>query len=357
MIMTEKTVLYKQTKTGAIQQWAIWGEGSEIVYEHGQLDGKKQTGRYPALPKNVGKSNETTAEEQVGLEIASLVKKRLDKGYYKTVGEINNQKLLPMLAHPYEKYRHKIKFPCFVQPKLDGVRCLYSNGKLLSRGGKEYNIPHIKNAIESASIDQDLVLDGEIYIYGDSLQTINSLVKRNRPESLELSFWIYDAFNKNNPNEPFSERLKRILKLQIPNCVITRTTLCDNEQEIFEQHAKFVGASYEGSIVRDASAPYAVGQRSNYLLKIKDFKEDDFIIIGCKEGIGKFEGCAIFQCQTKENKTFDVTSPGTIEEKKIAWKTWQSFVDKTLKVKYFDLTEDKIPRFPVAIATRLEQDV
>jgi len=111
--------LYGLDSKGRTKEWSVHTEGADIYVTHGLVDGKKQQKVTTAKAKNVGRSNETTPEQQAELEAKSKWNKQKDKSYCEDPNNI--QPLLnPMLAHPYEKYAHKVKFPCAVQPKLDG---------------------------------------------------------------------------------------------------------------------------------------------------------------------------------------------------------------------------------------------
>ena len=89
--------LYHQTKNGTMHQWTIWTEGADIVTEYGQIDGKMQVARKTAIGKNIGKSNETTPEEQAVLEATAMHKNRLDRKYRRTIEEAEKEVFLPTL--------------------------------------------------------------------------------------------------------------------------------------------------------------------------------------------------------------------------------------------------------------------
>ena len=139
----ETQTVYKKTSTGKIQQWRAWVERTETGYllkvESGQTGGK--------LKETVGQvidegKQKRTAEEQAIFEANSKLKKKRDEAYFDSIEAAQTQvKLLPMLAHPFDKRKHNINYPAIVQRKFDGVRCLAvlnSNGsvKLLSRKGR-----------------------------------------------------------------------------------------------------------------------------------------------------------------------------------------------------------------------------
>ena len=121
--------------------------------------------------------------------------------------------ILPMLAQKYKERKKHIKFPCYVQPKLNGMRCIsyIKDGARVyqSRLGKYiFTLDHLTKDLESLS---DLVLDGEIYMHGMALQDIVSLVKNQDTETIRnnltvknLKYWVYDCVSP----LPFEERHK-----------------------------------------------------------------------------------------------------------------------------------------------------
>ena len=143
VIHTTSTV-YKKTSTGKIQQWRAWVVKTEDGYllkvESGQTDGKLKETTGQVI--NEGKQKRS-AREQAIFQANSKLNKKRDEAYFDTVEEAQTQiKLLPMLAHPFDKRKHNITYPAIVQRKFDGVRCLAKINNdgtvtLLSRKGKE----------------------------------------------------------------------------------------------------------------------------------------------------------------------------------------------------------------------------
>ena len=95
-----------------------------------------------------------------------------------------------------------------------------------------------------------------------------------------------------------------------------------------------------------------MGHRSADLQKYKEFKDDEYKIVGFKEGDGIEKGCVIWVCETKDHKTFSVRPRGTHEQRAEAFKSASKAVGKKLTVRFQELTEDGIPRFPVGLAIR-----
>lgn len=137
--------LYHRGKAGGIYSWRVWTAGDEIFTEYGLLGGEKQVARRRATPKNVGRSNATTAEEQARLEARAMWQNKRDRKYSETVEGALAELIRPMLTTDFESRKARnVTYPVFVQPKLDGVRALVfwdearRAWEVRSRSGKSY---------------------------------------------------------------------------------------------------------------------------------------------------------------------------------------------------------------------------
>lgn len=363
--------LYHQAKTGKIHTWRVWTEGDEIVTEHGQLEGEKQIARKRATPKNVGRANETTAEEQALLEAKSMWQKKRDHKYHLTPEEAVELQIRPMLADSFEKRLGKnVTFPAHIQPKLDGMRAVaYWDGdkvEILSRSGKSYraigSLEHIATAIEQV-LPKGLMLDGEIYAHGEDFQTNTKLLKKYRPgESEALVLHAYDLIDLTHLDAPWRQRHQNLLKFSENFTAggpleIVPTEQVASQEAVYERHAAYLEQGFEGAIVRLLDAPYELGKRSNCLLKVKSFQDEEFQIVSVSDGVGKFEGCAIFRCVTPGGKEFDVTPKGTMEERAEMYQQRDTYIGQLLKVQFFEKTQDGLPRFPVGLGVRMPEDI
>lgn len=360
-------VLYHRSRTGKLHSWDIWTEGADIVTKYGQIDGKKQTARKAAVGKNIGRSNETTPAQQADSEAQSMWNFKRDRKYSENPDDAQDTVYLPMLAQKFEKKKHKVKYPVDVQPKLDGVRCMaFWDGDdiiLMSRSGKEYPVEHIKEALKKMAFrkHKSLVLDGELYIHGVSLQNINSLVKKPKDGTENVCYHIYDVVNIDE-EETWEQRKWNIHKVFAnkycpPKIVRVWTREAKTEHQVYEYQVWWVEGGYEGAIVRTAEYTYNWGHRSPGLLKVKSFLDDEFKIIGFRDGIGKFKGVCIWICEVPSGKTFEVTQKGTMDERKQLFKEAEQHIGSMLKVQYQTLTDGGIPQFPVGLAIRLEEDM
>lgn len=190
------STLFALNKDGSFQCWKVFIVGNQVVVEFGKVGGKKQQKVTTCEPKNVGRSNETTAEQQAWAEAVSKWEKQVRLGYRDDTSKLEQEEnFSPMLAHDAIKRYKSIIYPAYVQPKLDGVRALVTldaDGfpQFNSRGNKLYPVPldselskQVKSLSEHSGFDK---FDGELYIHGLSLQKIVSLAKKWRtPEQIE----------------------------------------------------------------------------------------------------------------------------------------------------------------------------
>ena len=294
--------LYKMDSKGKIRVLTVsYGSderGSFYEQEHGLLDGKLQTSRTYVAGKNAGKANATTDEEQAEKEAESKRAKKRDRGgYSESIPE--DKPMMPMLAQSHDKHGHKIKYPAYVQPKLDGIRCfVHVDGEsvtLKSRTGKEFtSLDHIADAV------RELV------------------------------------------------------------SVIVPTFPVENLDEVVEQNSLWLEDGYEGSMIRNSKGGYQPNRRSPDLQKYKSFMDAEFEIVGAVENKGKMEGQCTFTCVTEDGTEFGCKPMGDESQREQYWIDFQAgkLTGKMLTVKFFEWTtsENPVPRFPVGVIVRDYED-
>lgn len=389
--------LYKKNNTGTLQFWDIYvqekelevdptgGEveshlvtkikvnGAEIVTTFGQLGtDKPQTTKDPITEgKNAGKKNETSAVQQAVKEMQSKWEKQKKKGYVESkedalagaVDELVEGGLFPMLAQSFEKHAAKIVWPVYVQPKLDGIRCIaiVQNGKatLWTRTRKQINsLPHIIAELEANFTN--ITLDGELYNHSlkKDFEQIVSLVRLDEPEPngayTKVQYHVYDIVN----DDPFSERTGKVTvelsSVDLNIIVPVETLTAVDEGMLMMIHTQFKNIGYEGSMLRNADSKYEQNKRSYGLQKVKDFDDAEFDIIGIEEGRGKLSGMvANFVLKTNDGKEFSAKMSGSMEMLKQYYADHSLWTNKKLTVQYQGLTgTNGVPRFPVGIAIR-----
>lgn len=350
-------ILYKKDSKGKSRIWKIYTNGQELVQEAGLLDGKLVKNAKICVGKNVGKSNETTPEEQALLELESTWKSKKDEGYFETIKEVEENKvILPMLAKSYGDESHKIdwKKNVYIQPKLDGMRCLahIKKGKveLISRDGKVIqNMDHIKSDLSSL---EDIILDGELYAHGLSFQENMKLIKKYRPGKTELiKFHVYDSISNDN----YLIRKTNLNKATIntKQTVRVETYPIVNEELLKTWHAQFISEGYEGSIIRHGDEGYKVNGRSSNLLKYKDFLDIAVKIIDIEPAEQRPEWGVPVLKDDKGN-IFRAGMKFSHEERKEWLTNKANYIGKMAEIRFFEYSDDEIPRFPILYGIRLD---
>jgi DNA ligase-1 len=128
--------------------------------------------------------------------------------------------------------------------------------------------------------------------------------------------------------------------------------MCKSEEDMKQLHADYVAEGYEGIMLRNRMAKYKVGTRSTDLQKYKEFFDAEYEVVGYKEGEGLEEGCVLWICKTTEGKVFSCRPRGSREERQVMFRNGGKYVGKNLTVRYQEMTDDNMPRFPVGIAFR-----
>lgn len=366
MVEVESTrTLQAETKTGRTKFWRGLilrdDEGNHYTQnEFWQVGPNGESVRqrsepYRVTPKNVGRANETTPLEQARIELNADYQKKIDKGYHPEGEEhlAGNGYTLPMLAHPFAKKAHKIVYPVYVQPKFDGTRMLYnSQVGHWSRQGKAYLpevVAHLSFDTRGLTLDGELILP-EGYTFQDTVRAIKKYRKETTPL---LAYRVYDVVD---PEKPFRERFallkELVVELANPSLILTQTRLVENEEELAAAHAAFTERGYEGTMVRDPDSLYSPGHRSDGLLKLKDFVDDEFLIVGYEMGQGKDYGTPIWECQSHTGKNFFVRPEGTLAQRQQMWADRELYVGKMLTVRFQRLSDEGVPIFPVGVGVR-----
>jgi DNA ligase-1 len=420
LIKTFETLYNTTIGTEREKQWSVevheTSTGGYIVRSiHGIRGGKMVTHDSDVTEgKNIGKKNETSAREQALLEAERDWTKKVKGGYVSAVLPVKKKlirveklsstqpekeidisestevkkMLKPMLALEMDLENPGVKFPAYIQPKLDGVRCLIylQSGKMLCNNTTlsrtlvfqsrqntiyepfEHLVPELNTLLSSFKDQTDLILDGELYTHGMAFEKITSIVRRSKtkhPDVQTIQYHIYDCFYSGDGNiqknkicykDRYSALTEAFGKSKYQNLVLVETHEVQTIDEVEKWHTHFttLKAPYEGVMIRGMNSPYKQQGRSKDLLKYKKFHDDEFVVIGHHEGTGAHKGTPIFECnsKSKEGKTFSVTMHGTIDSRKKMLDNVQSYYGKMLTVKYQEISTDGAPRFPVGIAFR-----
>ena len=338
-------------------------------------------------------------EAQCILQFNGLVRAYQDKGYKEIERDPDSYSLqqlesfLPeyntdsngfkkhMLAKQADKVKQSSidKLPYwYASRKIDGVRCsLYWDGKRIrsaSRGGKDYDLAltHLtenEKFIEYFKNHPDIILDGELYKHGKSLQQISGAARleKNAYDCDWLQYYVYDVMI---PKVPFKERLKTLIELaqelhigfdpyhkfeegdlQLQIVPQVKVKGYDN---IIKLHNKYVEEGWEGVVCRDPNAEYKFGSRGNAMIKFKMYKDDCFKVIGIEPGLRGVEDM-VFVLETKDGKQFKAKPLGDRLTKEEYWNNFEiKYKDTIGECKFFYYSDDGVPLQPAFKAFRYD---
>ncbi len=347
----------------------------------GLIDGKHTIQKPKIYDKimNIGKKNQRNQ-----FQTALIAARKIYTEKQKAIGDVsvNDNWYYPMLA---TKKLETINYPAYIQPKIDGGRCVmhYDNNEILSYSRDKnpiYDLEHIKIQLEPVFKKyRDLYLDGELYIHGESLQTISGKMRAKKNEIKKdkkgvlinngLEYWIYDCFIPNK-SMIFNERLLMLVDInkmlkditEKKYLKIVQTYPVKNYVQTLEYYNKFLALGFEGAILRNIQGVYPITKiensslRSDDLVKVKPRETEEFEIVGFTEAGSTHKGAIIWKCKTKEGKEFDVTPNGGIPPRqelyKLAKLDFSKFKGKKLTVDFMGYTEEKLPREAKGIVIR-----
>ena len=399
-----KTLVSKDSK-GKIRVVEISYEGNEAtriytIYRYtGQFEGKMT--KQPEIIVDRGKATRNI-HEQVELQFNALVKGYKDKGYIELENEIDNYSseelyklfgnapagtngvVKPMLAKQADKVTKTNIFDkkWIASRKIDGLRCIIylgDDGKLhtSSRGATNYDSAMFEilthpTLIKLFKNNKGLMLDGECYHHGYTLQQINSIARTQKvAKDLEvLQFYWYDIVDLNNPfksrlakMKSIAEELKeygaeigwdpdRIFKeneLRIQFVPQVEVSGWDNMMKL---HNEYVSEGWEGLVIRDPERPYKPNGRTNDMIKIKVYKDDCFKVVGKEAGLRGSEDM-VFIMEMPDGRTFKAKPFGDREQKEEYWINFdKKYKGHIGECKFFYYSDDGIPLQPAFKAFR-----
>lgn len=277
----------------------------------------------------------------------------------------------PMLAIDYNKVKTQPKH-IYTSEKLDGIRCVIFGGVAYSR-----TLKHIPNLYIQAWAKTNAEalegLDGEL-IVGDKnapdvFTTTTSFVM-SHDKVQEFKFYVFDRYH---PTLSWINRFEFNSDTDIDKVVILRHYPMQDQEDIDKFEAKCLDIGAEGIMIRDSQVSYKCGRsgtKSPELQKVKRFKTEEFQIVGyeplyinqneattnelgrtsrstSKEGLVAVERLGALQLVTADGKEFSSGSGLNDKARDELWEKREGLIGQWASIKYFDVGEYEVPRFPV----------
>lgn len=280
----------------------------------------------------------------------------------------------PMLACSTQPDLAKINYPVYASFKLDGIRCLITGGKVLSRKLKQIPNKYIRSILENIPIG----LDGELMVQG-TFNDVDSAVMsiEGKPD---FRYFVFDRL-PGTGNIPFSVRYKQLktdycqeyLGLAKNFIEIVEQKLCNNASEVQSYYNLAIAAGWEGLILRDPNSPYKEGRstlKQGWMLKVKPVNDTEATVYGKTEllhnenmpeinnvgnternkqqaGMVGGETLGALLGLDKNGRPVKVGSGFTAAQRQEIWDNFEKYKGKQFTFKYQDLTPDGAYRFPV----------
>lgn len=232
--------------------------------------------------------------------------------------------------------------------KLDGIRAIWDGKTLTTRKGNPIAAPDwfIKGLPSFA-------IDGELWTQRNDFATISSIVRTQTPDERwkSISYNIFEVPNHSSQPDGLLARLSVLEQFlnEYPSQflkVLPQITINSPEQ-LQTELSKVIALGGEGLVVRKPAILYQTG-RSSSALKVKQYQDTECTVIGYKSGKGKYEGqTGSLQCQLPSGLIFFIGSGLSDQQRQ-----HPPEIDSIITFKYYGLTKNKLPRFPVFMRKR-----
>ena len=395
--------LFKRDIQGNVIYWkaSYANHVTGICFYHGRIHSSFLRDDYKSLRlvdygMNIGKSNETTPQEQAYKELESEYKDHIKKGYKsysinvtldkidvtlefieQVVDRTNTDTLgfaKPMKCQKFEL--GKVNYPCIGQPKYNGVRAtnlkdfttndLFNDTPILSisKEGVRYKLNHLNREIynildylEAGGITNP-ILDGEIYLPYTPVTTIGGAARNEKNIiNKQLQFVIYDLSIENICQKDRLDILDKTChnnfiikhnnKLLNPNVYISDRVILNSDEEALEYLDLCLANGYEGAVTRELEPEYAFGQRPMFMRKLKKFDDAEFEVIDivpygdANQNVGT--GCKFILRNDLNDSIFECIPKGTTTERLAYFANKDKYIGNMVTAKFYERTKNNLP--------------
>lgn len=260
-----------------------------------------------------------------------------------------------------------LKYPLYVQPKYDGFRAIFKDGKFYTRSGLIYPNINLDTYFRDLSGLHNHVLDGELYIHGGPFQDLAKVLNAEEAAIPKgLKYHVYDCipvsdWDAQKTKLGYIDRLKLLRGIvndsigDYSKVIDAPTDLVEDASQVVEIYKKYLKSGYEGCMLKSVEGYYQwkrVTLKSQEMVKLKPFETLDLKVIGIYDGEGKFEGKAGGILVDYNGVTVRCGSGFDDAVRNDLSKEPNSYIGKTAEIKYFEETEDGSLRFPIFIRWR-----
>lgn len=291
----------------------------------------------------------------------------------------------PMLAINYDDVKVQPQ-NLYMSQKLDGVRVLFFGGVAYSRSLKL--LPNRKLQQLAAQYAEQLegcdgeVIAGNLYAKDVLQQSVSFAMSADGKADYKV--YLFDRFDCINIGKPWFRRFQDLKTVgYVPNVEILAHFEANDPKAIDLFESQVLARGGEGVMLRDMAGRYKCGRsatKTPELQKVKRFQDAEFTIVGyeqfyhntneavknelgrtsrstSKEGLVPVDTLGSLVCSLEGDKTFNVGTGYTQEQRALLWASRDSLIGKKAKIKFFHYSSDGVPLLPVFLALRDERDM
>lgn len=301
----------------------------------------------------------------------------------------------------------KVKFPCIVQPKIDGCRALNLKGTLTGRSldpFEGFGITKYFSQPEFVGFDGEMILGDKPNCTDRLCSLTTGAMGRFKGVTVmpDLTWWVFDYVTPETVGLPYRVRYtllqNRVAVLNHPRIHLMPSTQVDDEEALKTLIATHSEQGYEGTIIRNPDAVYKEGRATKtgqQLWRVKPWSDFEMLVTGVTEGqmngneaktntlgrterssaqagmvpngqVGSIQGTLVadFHCPLTKKLLFakglEVTAgSGEMSVKEAAhyFANQHEIVGHVAKVKTMTHGTKLLPRFPTYVSHRLPQDL
>ena len=249
------------------------------------------------------------------------------------------------------------KFPLWVQPKKDGIRCMVDNVGLSAwlRPRKKKDLVQHKDHIQTmiqcflGASHPPGHLDGELLVPGRDLNAARSGVKGSKSKYQDqLEYFIFDLMIPDMAfacryalledwHKKLPDQVKAKIRL-VPAVIVHTMEELTAQQDLNDD-------TDEGSVIRDPKGLYSFDKSTRAAVRWKYKQDAEFLCVDIVDGIGKNVGVATFVCETADGQQFNAASTGKLAERKRMYEERDTIIGKMVTITYQTLHESGKPQF------------
>jgi DNA ligase-1 len=306
---------------------------------------------------------------------------------------LNPQGFRPMLAAKSPADLSALKFPLYVSPKLDGIRCIVLGGVAYSRNLKP--IPNKRIQVLAKTWQHGW--DGELISgppTGNDVWNRSNSCVMSRDSQEPFCFHVFDKVPpEEDQHRTFKERFRNVCSVLAGGGTgrterYVKHTLVKSVHELDLLEEMYVTEGYEGVMLRSVAGLYKFGRATTKeatLMKLKRFDDAEAVVVGVvekmhnaneakKDELGRTKRSThkankkptgmmgALKCWHRDEygkrTEFEIGTGFDDAQRKTLWECRDDYRKwGAIKYKFQGLTPDGKPRFPVFLGFRDARDM